>query len=498
MNYFRYNYIKLIYFIYKNIYWIVINYSFFFFIYYYLIKIFNYLVFITDEIYYDYYDIKRNFYKKFKLYLNLGLVKHIFLIFFFFAGLIPLLLFISFCFFFTKYIFKYLFLTLDFFINPDDDDEDSNYYKIKYYVMYFFGYVPYIIIKIYKFLFKSRWTRFFLTMFLNYLIKKKNRLIKYFINKIDYFVLVYLPKKYDNLKLINYHNIYVDFMIIFYKIKKKIFVTIPWFIRRFFLRIYKKIYIGIYKNIILRFYRIYFLRRFLAIKLIYLKIEKLYSDIYHYCLYKYKHIKYYLIWLFKVYIWSEACYITIEAYFDLNYLNGKAYIKYIFMHLYYNFCYVIIYKWCELLKLIFKRSYYYNCIYFYLCKLKNRKINDYYLLVWYWYYNYIYNYFILWTSIFIKTQFLIDFNFECYQVDFGDKSQTWWNIKIYDVIALFFIRAYASAPLRYKLRFFKIVYHMRFNWFYGNMYDRVTNGIVMYFWIKRWRLWVWFYNTFLD
>ena len=498
MNYIKYLYIKLLYNIYKYFYLIVKQYNNLLFIYYYLLKIFNYLIFISDELYYDYYHFRRNLSKSFKLYKKLSIFKHIFLIFFFFAGLIPLILFFSFCFFFVKYIFKYLFLTLDFFIKFDDDDEESYYYKIKYYIMYFFGFIPYIIIKSYKFLFKSNWTRYFFNLFINYLKNKKDKFIRFFINKIDYFFLVYIPRKYENLKPINFHDIYVDFMIIFYKVRKRIFVTLPWFVRKFIYKIYRRIYVKIYKNIILRYYRIYFLRRYLALKYLWLKINKIYSDIFHYILYKYKHVKYYLIWLFKVYIWSYACYITIEAFFDLNYLNGKAYIKYIFMHLYYNFCYIIIYKWCELLKLIFKRSYYLNCFYFYIYKLRNEKINEVYLYLWYYYYCIIYHFFIWWTLVFLKVHFFIDFNFECYQVDFGDKSQTWWNIKIYDVIALFFVRAYASAPLRYKLRFFKIVYHMRFNWFYGNMYDRVTNGIYFYFWTKYWRLWLWFYNTFLD
>jgi len=93
MNYIKYIYIKLFYNFYKYFYLIIKQYNKLLFIYYYLLKIFNYLTFISDEFYYDYYHFKRNLSKSLKLYKKLGIFKHIFLIFFFFAGLIPLILF---------------------------------------------------------------------------------------------------------------------------------------------------------------------------------------------------------------------------------------------------------------------------------------------------------------------------------------------------------------------------------------------------------------------
>jgi hypothetical protein len=113
---------------------------------------------LYDEIYFDYFVLRDNLSKFIYNYKKLGLIKHLILIFLFFAGVVPLFIFIYFCFFFIKYMFKYIFVTLDFFVYYDVNEDDyDNYYNImKIYVIKFFDLVPLYLVLIYRYIFKSR------------------------------------------------------------------------------------------------------------------------------------------------------------------------------------------------------------------------------------------------------------------------------------------------------------------------------------------------------
>jgi len=152
-------YIKLIYNLYKFFFQLLLKflkYNLNRKIIFYLKKLFDLLIIIFEELYYDYYLLRWNLSRYFSSYKKLGFFKHILFIFFFFTGLIPLLLSICIFFFFLKYLFKYIFIILDFFFFPDKDE--INYYNIiKYYIGEFFDLILSWLHKIHKFIFKSRW-----------------------------------------------------------------------------------------------------------------------------------------------------------------------------------------------------------------------------------------------------------------------------------------------------------------------------------------------------
>src|SRR6266478_2180357 len=112
MNFFKLNYIRFLNFIYKIIYGLMLKIlkskKIIKFLNYFNIFL-DYINELYDEIYFDYYVLRDNLYKFIYNYKKLGLIKHLILIFLFFAGIVPLFFFIYFCFFFLKYIFKYIF-----------------------------------------------------------------------------------------------------------------------------------------------------------------------------------------------------------------------------------------------------------------------------------------------------------------------------------------------------------------------------------------------------
>jgi len=77
----------------------------------------------------DIYLAKKNLKNYKNSYKNISIFKHILIIFFFFAGLVPLLIIIFLSFFFIKYISKYIFLTINFFFfNEKEIDEEKHFY----------------------------------------------------------------------------------------------------------------------------------------------------------------------------------------------------------------------------------------------------------------------------------------------------------------------------------------------------------------------------------
>lgn len=432
-----------------------------------LIKLFEILVY---EIHWDISILLLN-YNKFLLKVrNLGFINFLLLLFFFILGIIPIIFFIYILFYVIKYIFKYIFLILDYIYC----DDYILYTKIKYNIFYFFDKVPIILNKFYKFLFKSNWTFYFFNIILNYIKKIKNKLLSYFFKKIDYFLLIYLPKlfyKYKD-KVTDDYRIFI--IISYYKIKKKILIIWPWRIKLYFIKIYKKIYLRIYKK--------FYIYPNFKYQLIKLKYEKIYIKIYYYIRYKYTYIKYNLIWFLKVFIKSEACTMTIHAFFKLNYFRFRAYIIYISMHVYYSVGYLIIYNLYNLRTKIFKKKIYiYKGIYILKCRY-TEKIKYIYSFRFCTYLAIVYHLFIWWVIVLLKTHFWIDFKDECYFLEYGDRSQSWWNLQLYAIVVKFFSKAYITNLFLHILDWKNIIYVARYYfWWFGN-FKIFIYDILQYTW----------------
>lgn len=488
---FKFFIIKLNYYIYKFIYKII------------LIESWKYLQNIYEELDNDIYLARRNYRNYINSYKNLSILKHILIIFFFFAGLVPLLILIFFFFFFIKYIIKYIFLTINFFFfNEKEIDEEKHFYfVIQNYIWYIFEEIPLKLKNTYKFIFKSNWTLYFINKIVNYILNKYIKIKNYFINKFDYFILIYLPKKYNELEQINWqdnlHNIYVNFMILYYKSKKKIFKILPWKIKKFkYILIWyfkKYIFIKIYQEIIIYLFRIKILIYYYKLYVFLKKQIKLYSDKFYYWYYVYIKIKFYYIWMVKVFLISRACWVTIEAFFLLNYKNFRAYFFFFFMNLYYNMCFKFYIILDKLYKVILSKNYFLiylkNYIKFYMI---NKLINIQYFRM-YIFIILLYFIFRWWILIFIKADFLIDLNVTMYQTEFGDRSLNWRNLKIYQVVVKFFVKAYIWKNKLYKFIFYKIVYYQRLLWFYGNLKELIIPEFKYYFWTKIFAIKTYFY-----
>jgi len=426
-----------------------------------LIFLFNFIKILKVFIYEINLDINILLfnYSKFLLKIkNLGFLNYLFILFFIIMGIIPLLILIYILFYLIKYILKYIFFILDYIFN----DNYKIYNKIKYIIFYFFDIVPLILFKIYKFLFKSNWTFFLIKKITNYFNKKKNKLLHYLFKKIDFFFLIFLPKifyKYKD-KITDDYRIFI--IIYFYKIKKKILITWPWRIKLYFIKIYKKIHLRIYKKYIL-----YINLKYQLIKLIY---KKIYIKIYYYIRYKYTYIKFILIWFFKVFIKSEACSMTIHAFFKLNYFRVRAYIIYIIMHIFYSISYKVIYNiYYFITYTINKKIYINNSIFWFKCwyieKIKN--IPNFRFCI---YLAIIYHLFIWWVIILLKTHFWIDFKDECYFLEYGDRSQSWWNLQLYSIVIKFFSKAYITNLFLHIIDWKYIIYIARYYfWWLSNL-----------------------------
>jgi len=460
----------LIYNIYKKYYNLLIDYNIFFKLFIILCNFKKITEVLFYEINWDINILSLNYSNLIIRLKKLGIINNLILLFFTILGIVPFIIFIYVTFFLIKYIFKYILLILDFFFYEDN----IKYNKIKNQIFNFFEIVPIILNKIYKFLFKSNWTFFFFKIILNYLKKKKDRLLSYIFKKFDYFILIYLPRlfyKYKD-KVTDDYRIFI--IISFYKIKKKILITWPWRIKLYFIKIYKKIHLRVYKK--------YYIYTSLKYQLIKLKYRKIYIKIYYYTRYKYTYVKFNLIWFFKVFVKSEACTMTIHAFFKLNYFRIRAYIIYILMHLYYSIAYNIILNLYDLRTKIFKRNVYINkYIYFFICwyREKIKYMPSFRFRV---YLAIAYHLFIWWVIILLKTHFWIDFKDECYFLEYGDRSLSWWNLKLYDIVVTFFTKAYITNWIFPTWDWKYIVYKSRYYfWFFGNLWI-FTCDILSYTW----------------
>lgn len=455
---------KLIYNLYKIIYNLLNN-NFI----YRLLKVFFYLLRILeifiDEMNWDIGILKSN-YNKLNIKLKkIGIVKNLILIFLFILGIIPFIIIIYTIFYFIKYIFKYIFLILDFYFN----DDDIKYNKIKYTIFILCEIIPQIIKKAYKFLFKSNWVYFFLKIILNYLEKKKNKIISYIFKKIDYFILVYLPKlfyKYQD-KVKDDYRIFI--IISFYKLKRKIFIIWPWRIKIFFLKLYKKICKKI--NMIKNYYhKKYIVLNTLKYETYRLKYRKIYIKIYYYIRIKYIYVKFTSIWVIKVFIRSEACFMTIQAFFILNYFRIRGYSIHIFRHIYYILGYKIIFNIYILRKKYYKKYIYLNMyIYFFIIwyREKIKYIPSFRFRI---YLAIAYHFFVWKFIVFVNTDFCIDFRDEFYFLVYGDTSLSWWNLKLYSIVIQFFSKAYITNLFFHTQDWKNIIYVARFYfWWFGNL-----------------------------
>jgi len=482
MKYFRKIYLALklnlyiiIYHFYKLLY-IIINYKN-------VARILFLIYLIYDEIIYDFYEIKKYHKKVFNNYKKLNIFKHLFLIFFFFAGIVPLIIFFIYLFFIAKYITKYIYFILDFLL--DNNDEDNTYYnKIKYFWIFFFNEIPMFIIKSYIYIFKTKWIKLFFLFIKNYFINKKNKILKYFLDKLDNLVLIYIPKKIEEFNTYDWNSKYIQLLIIYYKVKKYIIIIIPWRIKCYLKRIYKRIYIliynEIYENIIRHNYRKYILLPYNIIVLNYIKILILFSKIYYFIYYKYICIYIYSVWFFKVYLFSYACFVTVEGCILILINNFKTLMGFGILYIFHIFCYFCFTIWLKLFTKIFKTTYYIKLLRYYLIVEKN-KIKKYILNNRENFCLMIVYYFVIIKIIFyLNSEFLLEVETEFYETEFGARSQTWWNLKIYQVIEKFFVKTGDYLMTFYKLRFYKYVHMMRIDWYTINFNEKIK--INYYLW----------------
>lgn len=486
---------KLIYFFSKAIYKLLQN-NYIYKLFIVINNLLKLLEIIIDEISWDLSLLEDNYNKLKSQLKELGIIRNLFLIFLLILGILPVFIFIYILFYFIKYIIKYLFLIIDYCISDNNyyiSDDYLVYLEFKSKVFFFFDWLPKIIVTIYKFLFKSKWTSYFLKLLINYLVNKKNEYMIRFLKRFDYFILIYLPKKFYDFKdkADSEYKIYI--ILSYYKIKKKLLITYPWYIKIFFFRLYRKIYkiyyINVYKKIFLLYLR-YYLKNYYRYKILKLKWDKLYWKIYYFIRIRYIKIKFTLIWFFKLFIWTTAFTMTIEAFFVLNKSRLRAYSIYIFMHFYYSIAYIFISKFNNILINILKIDRFFYLILFYIKSWIFEKLNNIYNTRFYIMIGIMHHLFIWSYLIFLNTYFWIDFKQESYFLEFGDASQSWWNLQLYAIVIKFFTKAYVTIPgtFWHTLKWKKLIWVARYYyWYIGNFkiksYD--ISYFIWHYWILR-------------
>lgn len=482
MGILRYFYLKLYYFIYRFLFIYLLqflNYSpkkFFFWK-----KIFFLLKIIFVEFFNDYHLLRINISKYIYFFKKLKFIWKLLLLFLFLQGWISILLKIYIYFFLMKYIFKYLFLILDFSFFYDQS-KYIYYYYFRNFIINFFNIIPLWLLKIYKFLIKFFFTLYFWRNLSLSIRTMKKKIFYFIINKIDDFIEVSGPIMLDYLS--NYNNkAFIQFMIYYYKIKKFIFRTIPWRIKRF---IYYKIYIKLYNIFVIDFY-INYIKKFYIypILLIYYRIKRFclkssinIHNLHNYLFLKYKHVQYYSIYLYKVFIPSYACYVAIEDFITLNFRNGRAYFYFFFYYSYWIIHYYILLKIYEL-KIYFLKKYYFkdinNLSYFIHClrifKFKRKpyryKISN---LKLYFYISFVYNLLNLLILTLLKINSLfIDIEGDIYFYTCSFKKLIWFNFVLDDIILrklILRMRWPLNNYYYYSSRetFYILLYHLHFFW----------------------------------
>lgn len=475
---------KLIYFFYR----IVFKLLEYVFILKLIILFNNFLRFLEILIYEISLDLEQLYinYNKLKISLKkLGIIKNLLLIFLLILGILPVILFIYVLFYFFKYFFKYLFFILDFFISEDN----SLYLLIKNYLDLFFEIIPKFILKIYFFLFRSNWTAYFIKLIVEYLRKKKNKLVNYILKKIDYFVLIYLPEKFYNFKDKAEGEYKLFIILLYYKCKKRILITYPWYIKIFFSRLYKIPYNYIYWKIYPKYLK-YYLRNHYRYKLLNLKWDRVYWILYYFIRYRYIKIKFTSIWFFKLFIWTTAFPMTLEAFYLLNMSRFRSYFFYIFKHIYYNITYTVISRLYIFISNLFKIDVHFYMFLFHIKCWLYMKIQDIYDKRFYALLSIAYHFFIWSYIVILKTYFWIDFQQEIYFMEFGDRSQSWWNLQLYAIVIRFFTKAHVTRPgtFWHTLKWQKIIWKIRYYyWYFGNfkLKFKDISYFVWHHWILR-------------
>lgn len=444
--------IKIKYIIYKLLYNIFIN-KYIKLLLIYCNNIIEFVNLVIPILKLDIYLLKIFFIKIKKIYFKLKVWKHLFIIFFFILGVIPFFIFIIFLFFFFKYMLKYIFLFFDYFVFYNENHKYfQNFFKFKYYVLYFFDFVPRILKETFNYIFRNKWKAYFASIIIAFLKRKKIKYLGIFYKQTDYFLLVYVPKKYIELSN-KIHDDFILWILYYIKLKKKI--RFKWI--RFKLKFIKyKVKIVKYNKYKYRF------RLKLRLKL---KIRR--NVHYKYYYYKYKHNLFYLIW-WRKFLFSEAFRVTIYAFFEVSLLNIKACFLYTFFFIKLNIAYVFINIIYIILRFIFSLSWnikIYNKEFENLLFNKKQKLIKHII-------NLIIN--ILYTILVYKipviyrsTYTWYNISEEMYYMIWSFKSLTYWNLKFYSIVVKFFKRLHPLCInlLKYDKKFLKLIYSFKI-WYF--------------------------------
>lgn len=394
---------------------------------YYLLE---YFLTLKDYIQIDIYIFRLKMEQWKDIYLSFSFFKHVLFIFLLITGVIPLLLFIYFLFFFLKYIFRYIFITLDFFFYLRNFNYFQTYTILKKKINNFFIIIPDFLLKIYRYFFGGGWIRFFWTKFKNYWINKWFKFLASFFSITDDIILVKSPKIYS-------------------KLKEKIIDFYYWLIKVFFIlqRKFKDFF---------RFFRNIFSRILRRIKRKNRRAKRVYDKWFrkYYYLWYFRYIRSYIYyaWIFRKYIWSEVFIVTLEAFFFISFWNSVARVKYSIALLYtsleYIFC-KIIYSFLQ--EIIFTEIYLANFFEYLNYEWRGLKVD----IRFYWLEFVRWVFFnisvVVGQLIYASPYAWYEWKDECYEVDKGYISLMWYSLKFYAIIQRFFRRLY---PLPLRLFFF--------------------------------------------
>lgn len=403
------------------------------------------------------FSLKLNQYKK--IYFSLSIFKHLLIIFLLITGVVPLFLFINMVFFFFKYLFKYSFLTIDYFL----DSNNKYYLSIKKFVYSFFIIIPTIISKIFIYLFGGGWIRFFLDKLKIYFINKWYSTLSNFYRITDNFLLIYVPKKIANLRE-KTQEFYYIFILSFFKSKGKAKVKLKGNKRK----IYKKVR-----------------RLSRALKL----LNRSYSDLYrryYYILY-FKYIRAYChwAWIFRKFIWSDMLNVTIEAFSYIAFWDLIACFIYIKKLIYTRLEYYLMILMMNISRFIIVIGCYKDNLVEYLKYLVRVFIGNFKRILLRLLHSFLFNLTILLSPlIFHDLYFWYWLKDEFYEIDKGYRSFMWFNVKFYSVIQKFF-RRLKPTPIRlyiFNKRFDKILWYITIKYYFTLISRRIIEqGYYNYF-----------------
>jgi hypothetical protein len=400
-------------------------------------------------------------------YLKLKLWKHFFIISFIILGLIPLILAFIISFICLKYIIKYLFIFVEYWLIPENNSYSKIFLGVKYNIFCFFDYIPYILKETFRYLFKNNWTRFFLSKIKDEIAWKKYKFLKNFYKKTDYFLLIYIPKKY--IQLCNFiENSFIWLILTYFKNKKRL--------KNFYLLIK-----NFYKPIKYKYFKYQILyRKVMKYKYKFklrLRLKLKFRRNFYYSIFYYKktHLLFYIIW-WRKFLFSEAFRVTIYAFFFVIFHNTKASIKYIFI-----FIKQITYE--KLTNILYLKTRFKFTL--------NMKVNILKSILEYkWLFNLsviktiiqkniinlLYNIIVYKIPIFyFNKYFWIKLNYKIYFTLKSFKSLTYWNIKFYSIIIKFFKRNHPKYInlFIYNIKFIKFLYNYKINYLIINFKNKI-------------------------